>query len=418
MQLFPLNGIKSVENRVFIPLFMLGYLLSLLVGWAVLMLPSSQTSPLALIDTLFTAAAAISTAGLATLDLGAVFTFQGQLAIGLLVQLGGVGYMVLSAFIFLHHRQIAAVDLVKQALIYALCLELIGWQLLYLFFYESGVEDALWQSLFHAVAAFCTTGLSLFSTSFERFNGHTGVNIVSCALSLFGAFGFLLWMDCIAKLRGKKEPLRVIARMLFSVMAILLVLCTLIFFLLLLVKGQNHLLASFFQITSALTTSGFNTLALNELPQASLFLLLLLMFFGAYFTSRIAMRHELSLRTLFRQCKKMVASGKYKRALPLLAHKMRRVSAPFFRYIVVTLLFTFFLGLYEKIPLFDLLFELASATTNVGLSTGATPQFTLAGKSCIIFLMLMGRKGILLFGYLKSHASQQVRTENVKMKVF
>jgi trk system potassium uptake protein TrkH len=50
-------------------------------------------------------------------------------------------------------------------------------------------------------------------------------------------------------------------------------------------------------------------------------------------------------------------------------------------------------------PFLALLFETVSAFGTVGLSMGATPLLGTWGKSLIIFMMLLGRVGVLTFAY-------------------
>jgi len=47
-----------------------------------------------------------------------------------------------------------------------------------------------------------------------------------------------------------------------------------------------------------------------------------------------------------------------------------------------------------------LLFETVSAFGTVGLSMGVTSDLSFWGKSCIIFMMLVGRVGVLTFAYI------------------
>ena len=58
--------------------------------------------------------------------------------------------------------------------------------------------------------------------------------------------------------------------------------------------------------------------------------------------------------------------------------------------------------LFEKQAFLPLLFEVTSALCTIGLSTGIAPELTLIGKSLLILLMLVGRVGILIFGFVTS----------------
>ena len=49
----------------------------------------------------------------------------------------------------------------------------------------------------------------------------------------------------------------------------------------------------------------------------------------------------------------------------------------------------------ESLPFLPLVFETVSAFATVGLSTGITASFSVAGKLILIFLMFIGRVGPL-----------------------
>ena len=55
----------------------------------------------------------------------------------------------------------------------------------------------------------------------------------------------------------------------------------------------------------------------------------------------------------------------------------------------------FVLTITETLPFLPMAFETVSAFATVGLSTGITAQFSIAGKLILIFLMFIGRVGPL-----------------------
>ena len=67
---------------------LVGYLTYMLLGFGLLMLPWSNCGDTSWIDNLFTAASAISTTGLATVEVCEAYTLFGQFVILFLVQLG------------------------------------------------------------------------------------------------------------------------------------------------------------------------------------------------------------------------------------------------------------------------------------------------------------------------------------------
>jgi trk system potassium uptake protein TrkH len=67
-------------------------------------------------------------------------------------------------------------------------------------------------------------------------------------------------------------------------------------------------------------------------------------------------------------------------------------------YASVIFISTFLLAMTEDYPLNQILFETTSAIGTVGLSTGITGALTSWGKVVIIFVMFVGRLGVLTFG--------------------
>ncbi len=78
-------------------LLLLSYLVAILAGTLVLMLPPATVSgDIHLIDALFTATSAVCVTGLIVVDTGSFFTPFGQGVILFLIQVGGLGIMTIS----------------------------------------------------------------------------------------------------------------------------------------------------------------------------------------------------------------------------------------------------------------------------------------------------------------------------------
>ena len=91
-------GVKSDMPQKQIMAVYAGYSL---IGTLLLLLPVSSKCDIPFIDHLFTVVSAISTTGLATVDVASAYTFLGQFVILLLIQMGGLGYMTLSSYVML-----------------------------------------------------------------------------------------------------------------------------------------------------------------------------------------------------------------------------------------------------------------------------------------------------------------------------
>jgi trk system potassium uptake protein TrkH len=71
-------------------------------------------------------------------------------------------------------------------------------------------------------------------------------------------------------------------------------------------------------------------------------------------------------------------------------------------YCIVLLAAVLLLSLIEKQLFLPLFFETTSALCTIGLSMGITPELSVFGKSLIALLMLTGRTGILIIGFIIS----------------
>nr|WP_241664487.1 potassium transporter TrkG [Ningiella ruwaisensis] len=404
-----------------------GYLFYMIVGWALLSLPLSQVDAIGALDNLFIAASAVSTTGLVTVDPGSSYTFFGQLVILGLIQLGGIGYMTFGSFILLSLRHKAfrkslkvsekafalpedfkIAHFIKRVIVFTFICEAIGAAVLFAFFYQDGLDNALWIAIFHSISAFCTAGFSLFSNSFESYADHTGINVIISALSILGAIGFIVMVDVWEKIRGQRDYLHFTSKIIVRTTLLFLVIGTLV---LTIIEPsiQNldpatRVQAAFFQVMTATTTVGFNTIPIGELTSAAILLLYFFMLFGAspsgtgggLKSTTFAALGGLVKSTLKGRDKIRLS----KRILPL--DKLQLATASFTYYFLVLAVASFVLLLVESAPLEIVLFEVFSALGTVGLSMGLTGELSDLGKLVIIILMFMGRVGILTFGIAMS----------------
>lgn len=405
-------------------LFLWGYFSCILVGWLVLQLPLCQKSVISGIDTLFTTASAVSTTGLVTLDVGKTFSFLGQIVLLLLIQLGGVGYLIFSSYILLTLKQkfldihrksslptsslcgdLTMLGMIKQAAIYTAICELSGLVVLYCIFKSDGVDASFWSAIFHSISAFCSAGFSLFPSNMEAYKNHLGLNITLSLLSLLGVFGFFLWMDLLKKLPDRNRCRRFIARIFRPFVTTAIFISASLFLLMAPFTqestGFQKLLIAFFQTISAITTTGFNTIDFGSLPSIAHLFFILLMLLGVTLIGNGVNMKGTSFPVLLRLATARV-NGKRTTALRSQKSFLKRLQiaiSPLIPYLIVLLIFGPLLALIEKQPLLPLFFETASALCTIGFSTGITAELSTMGKSLLILLMLLGRIGILILGF-------------------
>ncbi|WP_280514058.1 potassium transporter TrkG, partial [Vibrio harveyi] len=182
----PQRGERWSETKIILVSF-----LCILIPAAILMtLPVFSVSGLSFIDALFTATSAISVTGLGVVDTGTHFTLSGQVLLLILMQIGGLGQMTLSAVLLYmfglrmslrqqsltqealgQNKVVNLHRLIKHIVIFALISECIGTFILAIRWVpEFGWQKGMFTALFHAVSAFNNAGFSLFSDSLTQFN--------------------------------------------------------------------------------------------------------------------------------------------------------------------------------------------------------------------------------------------------------
>lgn len=414
---------QLVQESPIVRLFILGYFAITILGWLLLLFPPCQNTVISGIDALFTAASGVSTTGLATVDIGKSFTFLGQLVLLLLVQLGGIGYMVFSSFVVLALREKIPLfckinlmssssvshhpifRLVKEVIAFTVICETCGFMALYFFFLFEGVENTFWSALFHSVSAFCTAGFSLFSTNFEGYKHHFGINAILSLLSLLGAFGFFLWIDFFNRITEQKALLGLVTRVLKPFAAAAIPIAAFFYFLMAAFPmdspGLVKLIISFFQITSVITTTGFNTVDIGTLPLFIHLLLIFLMLLGVTLTGNGIHMRGTSFTVLLKLMANVIKNRKTNsfRNQKTFLKRTQIAFSSFASYLLVFLVSVLLLYLVETKPLLPLFFETASALCTVGLSTGITADLSSLGKILIVLFMLVGRIGILIMGF-------------------
>ncbi|MEC7274855.1 MAG: potassium transporter TrkG [Bdellovibrionota bacterium] len=418
-----------VKNKPAQAIF-IGYFTYIVLGWIALSIPFFQNLDLQGIDNLFIAASAVSTTGLVTIDIASSYNIWGQIVVLLLFQAGGLGYMTFSSFVamsvssklsktretisktaFSLPEDFEIRDFLKNVVIFTFASELIGSIWLYFCFVNEGIESPLWNAIFHSVSAFCTAGFSLFPNGFAPYRDSVSINFILSLLSYFGAIGFIVFADFVQNFRGKRKNLLFTSKLILSMTFWISFLGTILIFVtepsIQSLPTFNRLMASFFQMMTASTTVGFNTLDIGALSNATLVVLTFAMIFGASPSGTGGGLKSTTLSALIGLVKSILKGRNsirfWKRDIPL--RRLHTAVASFVYYIFVLFTFLFLLtALHPEINFFNLLFEAASALGTVGISMGITGDLNFSAKVLFIILMLMGRVGILSFGIaLSSH---------------
>ena len=398
----------------------LGFAAVILLGLALLIMPFSVRPgvELAYIDSLYTSTSAVCVTGLIAVDAGDTFTPIGQFILGGLIQVGGLGVTAVGAGIILlmgRRVNLRGRNLVKEAMnldsgrgivqfvrsIFAttLLFEGLGALLSYPSFATTrGPVKAIGLSIFHSVAAFNNSGFDILGggTNLIPYQDDVLLNLVTCGLIIFGGIGFLVIREMWnTRLHWKKFSMH--TKVVLSTTAVLLIVGTL------LLKATEDItwLGAFFHSVSA-RTAGFSTYALKDFSTSGLLVLIMLMFIGASPGSTGGGIKTTTFFSLIQGIKSAATNRSekaFRYALPRDAFRKAAVITLLALGVVVT--GTYLMTVFEPhLDLRDIVFEIVSAFGTVGLSTGITPDLTVASKLLSILIMYIGRLGPLTIASL------------------
>ena len=389
-----------------------------LLGWLLLSLPFMTVDKVGFLDNLFTSAAAVSTAGLQTVNFADSYTFLGKLVVLVLVQIGGVGYMTFSSFVFLalakKHRlrksqeealtadvklpeDLKLSDFLWSALVFTAIAESIGTVFLFNYFRHNDftVLNAAWYSVFHSVSAFCTAGYTLWNNNFIDFTDSKTINTVISCLSLAGAVGFIVAADLFNFIRRKTQEISFTTKIITLTTLVILAFGT---FTLFVTTPHLSLAEAFFQTMGASTTSGFNTADISKLSSCSVLILILIMSIGGSPSGTAGVK-----TTTFASVLAIVHSHlRLNPRVEFLGHtvpvqRLYAATSTVLLYSVFLFTSVFLLTWTENIPFLNLLFEATAALSTAGFSMETTTQLSTVGKLIIIATMLIGRIGVVTF---------------------
>jgi trk system potassium uptake protein TrkH len=375
----------------------------------------------------------ISTSALTPVNTTEVYNFLGEIIILVGVQMGGLGYMIIGSYTILASKghvsdnrinigravfsmpsKFKSTIFLKHIIAFTFSIEAIGTILLWQAFTEENVPNPFWAALFHSVMAFCTSGFSTFSDNLIPFAYNTKVNIIITSLSLLGAIGFIVLDDFARALyrainyepsdgeNSTKFKATLTTRIILVSTFGAVCLGTLLLFFDASVAElpiKNRVLVSFFQTVSALTTSGFCTYPIAKLSTATAMIIIILMILGA---SPCGTGGGLKSTTWSAAIGTIMSSIYGRKEIMFfgctIPHgRINAAFAAFALYLITFSIGAYLLLAFEHHEFEDVVLEVASALSTVGLSRGITSELTLAGKIILMTIMFMGRFGVISF---------------------
>ncbi|RRD27137.1 TrkH family potassium uptake protein [Fusobacterium canifelinum] len=401
-----------------------GFLIAIFIGVILLKMPFSlrENQNISVLDSLFTIVSAICVTGLSVLDISQVFTPIGQLVILFFIQLGGLGVMTVSIIVFLligkkmtfETRELlkeernsnsngGITNFIKYLLLTVFFIEILGALILaYGFSKYLPLEKSFFYGLFHSISAFCNAGFSLFTDSLEFFKYDKIISLTISFLIVLGGIGFVTINSLFIIKKKKLKNLSLTSKFALLITFFLLTLGTVLFLIFeynnpSTLKNMNFLdklLNSFFQSVT-LRTAGFNTVPLENIRSATVFISYIFMFIGAspgstgggIKTTTFGILIFYALGVLKRKeyvevFKRRIDWELINKALAIV------VISVFYIITIITIILSI-----ESFSIDKVIYEVISAFSTTGLSMGITSSLGAISKVLIIVTMFIGRLG-------------------------
>ncbi|MEG2921414.1 MAG: potassium transporter TrkG [Acinetobacter sp.] len=409
-------------------LLALGFLSFILIGTLLLKLPIAHYGELSWINALFTSTSAVTITGLSVVNVGEAYTTFGKVIIMLLLQCGGLGFMTfailaalsLSSNIGLKQQVMAQETIgqtslskvsftIKGVLLYSLFFEALGTVILTIaWMQEYDFAHAVFYAAFYSVSAFNNGGFSLFPNSLMSFSEHYFITFTISMLYIIGGIGFIVLMDIKRARRWKKMSPN--SKLILSTIAGLNLIAFIVIWAL---EASNPLtlaglslgdqaVNAWFHATVP-RSSGFNSLDMASMSDASTLVTMVLMFIGG---GSLSTAGGIKVGTFIIVILSVITFLRRSEELRVFNHSVSKVTS-FKAFAVVSITgILIFLGLFTLLILepnkefLDLLFEAVSAACTVGLSRGITSELQPASLIALILLMFAGRLGPLTLAYL------------------
>ncbi len=421
-------------------LFIISFLVIILIGSFLLILPNATYNGISYLDALFTSTSAVCVTGLVVVDTGTHFTLFGQTIIMILIQVGGLGILTFASYFSYffkggtsYENQLALSDMtssrklgevfstLKYIILITFGIELFAGILIYTSIDSSNFtsqSEQIFFSAFHSISAFCNAGFStltnsLYETGF-RFNYY--LQLVIILTFVFGGLGFPIVVNILKYLKykiitlfstkkRKYRPwiLNLNSRItLVTTLSISIVAFVIFYFL-----EYNNTLAEhneFGKIITALfgattpRTAGFNTIDTAAMAFPTLMMVFLLMWVGA---SPQSTGGGIKTSTFAIAALNILSLAKGKSRIEIFRREIadisvRRAFAIISLSLVVIGFAIMFISIFDpEKQLMDIAFECFSAYSTVGLSLGITASLSSVSKFIIIVVMFVGRISML-----------------------
>ena len=434
----------------YVRLIATGFLLMILVGTCLLMLPCATRSgeSTSFLDALFTATSAGCVTGLIVVDTYTHWSLFGQLVILGLIQIGGLGFITIGVYVaVLLKKRIGlwerealnesvssihssgAVRMTKRIMRVTLLIEGLGALLLMIrFIPRLGLWEGIYYGVFHGISAFCNAGFDLMGkfepySSLCLFQKDFLVNITIMFLIISGSLGFFVWEDLL-KNRWKFKKYSLHTKLVITITLLLIFGGAALFYILeqnTVMRGMKEgekILAAFFASVTP-RTAGFNTVDIGAMSEPGKLITGILMFIGGSPGSTAGGVKTTTVAVMFLSTISMIRSSHgtnvYGRRLE--EEAVRKASTVVTINLFLAISAIILILAIQPLDFMEVFLEVTSAVGTVGMSTGVTRQLTVIPKIILIVLMYCGRLGSLSFILVFAGKKKVPHIQNPKEKI-
>lgn len=424
-------------------IFVLSFIMLILSGSFLLLLPAATTNGISIIDAVFTITSGVTVTGLTVVDTNLAFTTFGKSVIMIFIQMGGLGILTFTNLFSLlfktdhsFQNRMMVSEMIKELnskdtfttlmkiVSLTIVVELIGALLIYLSVYNvPNIENKVFFSAFHSISAFCNAGFSTLTNNLyeESIRFNYFLHMVIAWLLVTGGISYSVMINhnniftnkikkfvCYITNTRKKEHLTKMSNnnslVITTTFWLLLAGSVMYYF------NEYHntlkdhgfwgkILVSIFNSATP-RTAGFNNVDMTILTTPTIIVTIFLMWVGASPGSTgggiKTTTFAVSVLNLFNQIK-----GRTR-----LVYNWREISIDSINQVNAVILLSFIaigtstllMSYFEPNLLFrNLLFEVVSAYSTVGLSLGITASLSEPSKMVLIATMFLGRVSFLTF---------------------
>ena len=428
-----MSTIKKIQLKTkeisTIQLIVIFYLSALVISTLLLKIPMAHREDvkLSFIDAMFTSASAISVTGLSVISINDTFSNFGIFLLCLILQLGGLGVMSLSTFLWimlgkkvgLKERQLIMIDqnqsnlaglvqLAKRILIIFITFEFVGGIILGIRFmnYYEGPMSAFKHGFFTSISATTNAGFDLTDESLSPYSGDYFIQTVIILLMIVGAIGFPVMVEVFEFFLNLKNRKKFHFTLFTKLTTSTFVLLTIIGALLIYIFDSQNFFADknlhesfFYSLFNSVTTksAGLATMDINDFTPSNQLFLSILMFIGG---SPSSASGGIRTTTFAIVILAIIFYAQGKSSIKIFRREL--LSEDVLKsFIVITtgaflcMFSILILSITEDGTVIEVIFEVSSAFGTNGLSLGLTPKLTTFGQILIMMLMFIGRVGLV-----------------------